>query len=362
MSCRRQSKACCTASIGACLLRVYSLSPCAIGACYGYILSPVVRLVPATGMLHSLDWCLPATGIFSLPLCDWCLLRVYSLSPCAIGACYGHVAQPRGRQQPFGNARFSDSHLSCACSGSNFWQGRLGVFSAILFLPAAEKFGFIKMLPFLGEGAVSNGTRCRGRGSGCKKSGEAQSVFKHCPSKLQGHRSCSGETTFSVHSFKPDYEGLWVGRAVSDNGSAMCNHAAGKALSEDPTGKQQGLLTLALSPREKLDADTFGLTYSLDWRMLSAGACPVGSKSSCASSGGMFPPKSGFYAAICLESRLSHGTRSVHVAIPVIFTHCNITPHTSDRVSEKASSSRSKTMSKTMVPGKMQVRTKSCYR
>eukprot|EP00976_Prorocentrum_cordatum_P093105 1189234-Prorocentrum_minimum.AAC.2 len=38
--------------------------------------SPLVQLVPAT-------------GIFSLPLRDWCPLRVDSLSPCAIGACYG---------------------------------------------------------------------------------------------------------------------------------------------------------------------------------------------------------------------------------------------------------------------------------
>eukprot|EP00976_Prorocentrum_cordatum_P066533 1178351-Prorocentrum_minimum.AAC.1 len=42
-------------------LRVYSVSPCAIGACYGYIPSPLLRLVPAT-------------GIFPLPLCDWCPL------------------------------------------------------------------------------------------------------------------------------------------------------------------------------------------------------------------------------------------------------------------------------------------------
>eukprot|EP00976_Prorocentrum_cordatum_P101374 1192603-Prorocentrum_minimum.AAC.1 len=36
--------------------RVYSLSPSVIGARYGYILSPLLRLVPAT-------------GIFSLPFC-----------------------------------------------------------------------------------------------------------------------------------------------------------------------------------------------------------------------------------------------------------------------------------------------------
>ena len=42
-----------------CMLWVYSLPPCAIGACYGYILSHLLRLVPVT-------------GIFSSPLCDWC--------------------------------------------------------------------------------------------------------------------------------------------------------------------------------------------------------------------------------------------------------------------------------------------------
>eukprot|EP00959_Pyramimonas_sp_CCMP1952_P468821 9493863-Pyramimonas_sp.AAC.1 len=50
-------------AIGACC--GYILSPCAIGACYRYILSPLVRLAPAA-------------GIFSLPLCDWRLLRVRS--------------------------------------------------------------------------------------------------------------------------------------------------------------------------------------------------------------------------------------------------------------------------------------------
>eukprot|EP00959_Pyramimonas_sp_CCMP1952_P298319 6240014-Pyramimonas_sp.AAC.1 len=44
--------------------QLYSLSPCAIGArYYGYILSPLLRSVPAT------------TGIFSLPFCDRCPLR-----------------------------------------------------------------------------------------------------------------------------------------------------------------------------------------------------------------------------------------------------------------------------------------------
>eukprot|EP00976_Prorocentrum_cordatum_P104031 1193711-Prorocentrum_minimum.AAC.3 len=51
----------------------YSLSPSAIGVRYGYILSPLLRLVPATGR-------------FSLPFCDLCALRVDSLSPSAIGA------------------------------------------------------------------------------------------------------------------------------------------------------------------------------------------------------------------------------------------------------------------------------------
>eukprot|EP00976_Prorocentrum_cordatum_P100929 1192421-Prorocentrum_minimum.AAC.1 len=43
-------------------LQVYSLSPSAIGARYGYILSTLPRLVPVT-------------GIFSLPFRDWCPLR-----------------------------------------------------------------------------------------------------------------------------------------------------------------------------------------------------------------------------------------------------------------------------------------------
>eukprot|EP00976_Prorocentrum_cordatum_P086036 1186347-Prorocentrum_minimum.AAC.5 len=51
-----------------------------MGARYGYILSPLLRWVPAT-------------GIFSLPFCDGCPLRVYSLSPSAIGARYeGNIA------------------------------------------------------------------------------------------------------------------------------------------------------------------------------------------------------------------------------------------------------------------------------
>eukprot|EP00959_Pyramimonas_sp_CCMP1952_P079112 1653742-Pyramimonas_sp.AAC.1 len=70
-----------------CLLRVYSLSPCAIGARYGYVLSPLVRLAPTT-------------GIFSLPLCDWRPLWVYSLSSCAIGARYGYILSPLVRLVP----------------------------------------------------------------------------------------------------------------------------------------------------------------------------------------------------------------------------------------------------------------------
>eukprot|EP00976_Prorocentrum_cordatum_P034897 709574-Prorocentrum_minimum.AAC.2 len=44
-----------------CPLWVYHLSPSAIGARYGYIISPLLRLVPAVGIL-------------SLPFCDWCPL------------------------------------------------------------------------------------------------------------------------------------------------------------------------------------------------------------------------------------------------------------------------------------------------
>eukprot|EP00976_Prorocentrum_cordatum_P070170 1179822-Prorocentrum_minimum.AAC.5 len=43
---------------------IYSLSPFAIGARYRYILSPLLRLVPAT-------------GVFSLPFCDWCPRRAF---------------------------------------------------------------------------------------------------------------------------------------------------------------------------------------------------------------------------------------------------------------------------------------------
>eukprot|EP00959_Pyramimonas_sp_CCMP1952_P366779 7681849-Pyramimonas_sp.AAC.1 len=66
---------------------VYSLSPTAIGARYGYILSPLLQLVPAT-------------GIFSLPYCNWCPLRVYSLSPSAIGARHRYIRSPLPRLVP----------------------------------------------------------------------------------------------------------------------------------------------------------------------------------------------------------------------------------------------------------------------
>eukprot|EP00959_Pyramimonas_sp_CCMP1952_P366624 7678366-Pyramimonas_sp.AAC.1 len=39
-----------------CPLRVYSLSPSAIGARYGYILCPFLRLVPATGIFSLPCW------------------------------------------------------------------------------------------------------------------------------------------------------------------------------------------------------------------------------------------------------------------------------------------------------------------
>ena len=39
-------------------------------------------------------WSTCASHIFSLPFRDWCPLRVYSLSPSAIGACYGYTGGP----------------------------------------------------------------------------------------------------------------------------------------------------------------------------------------------------------------------------------------------------------------------------
>eukprot|EP00959_Pyramimonas_sp_CCMP1952_P172472 3603490-Pyramimonas_sp.AAC.1 len=72
-------------------VRYSSLSPPAIGARYGYILSLLLRLVPATGIFSLLLRLVPATGIFTLSCCDWCPLRVYSLSPAAIGARYGYI-------------------------------------------------------------------------------------------------------------------------------------------------------------------------------------------------------------------------------------------------------------------------------
>eukprot|EP00976_Prorocentrum_cordatum_P096955 1190793-Prorocentrum_minimum.AAC.1 len=53
--------------------QVYSLSPSAIGARYGYILSPLPRLVPAT-------------GIFSLPFRDGCPLRMLLVASSTPGA------------------------------------------------------------------------------------------------------------------------------------------------------------------------------------------------------------------------------------------------------------------------------------
>eukprot|EP00976_Prorocentrum_cordatum_P054007 1089321-Prorocentrum_minimum.AAC.1 len=71
----------------------YSLSPCAIGARYGGLLvssgrAPGARYGSIVHILSPFARLVPATGIFSLPLCDWCPIRVYSLSPCAIGARY----------------------------------------------------------------------------------------------------------------------------------------------------------------------------------------------------------------------------------------------------------------------------------
>eukprot|EP00959_Pyramimonas_sp_CCMP1952_P328753 6882976-Pyramimonas_sp.AAC.1 len=59
-------------------MEVISPTPSVIGARYGYFSSPLLRVVPAT-------------GIFSLPFCDRCPIRVYSLSPSAIDAHYGYV-------------------------------------------------------------------------------------------------------------------------------------------------------------------------------------------------------------------------------------------------------------------------------
>eukprot|EP00959_Pyramimonas_sp_CCMP1952_P191107 3996228-Pyramimonas_sp.AAC.1 len=39
-------------------------------------------------------------GIFSLPFCDWCPPRVYSLSLSAIGARYGYILSPLLRLVP----------------------------------------------------------------------------------------------------------------------------------------------------------------------------------------------------------------------------------------------------------------------
>ena len=46
-----------------------------------HVLSPLPRLVPATGnILSPLPRLMPAAGIFSLSFCDWCPLRVSALS------------------------------------------------------------------------------------------------------------------------------------------------------------------------------------------------------------------------------------------------------------------------------------------
>eukprot|EP00976_Prorocentrum_cordatum_P104416 1193882-Prorocentrum_minimum.AAC.1 len=96
-------------------LRVRSLSPSAIGARYGYVLSPLPRWVPTTGMfsLPFRNWrplrvcsLFPsAIGarygyVLSLPFCDGCPLRVCSLSPSAIDARYGYVLSPLPRLVP----------------------------------------------------------------------------------------------------------------------------------------------------------------------------------------------------------------------------------------------------------------------
>eukprot|EP00959_Pyramimonas_sp_CCMP1952_P198429 4150649-Pyramimonas_sp.AAC.1 len=76
------------AAVAYCILRLArQITPTAFGARYGYILSPLTRLVPAK-------------GIFSLPLRDWCPLRVYSLSPYAIGARQGYILSPLTRLVP----------------------------------------------------------------------------------------------------------------------------------------------------------------------------------------------------------------------------------------------------------------------
>eukprot|EP00959_Pyramimonas_sp_CCMP1952_P053411 1117363-Pyramimonas_sp.AAC.1 len=58
---------------GAGARRVYALFPHAIGSGAGYMLSSLMRLVPAP-------------GICSLPSCDWFRRRVYALFPRAIGS------------------------------------------------------------------------------------------------------------------------------------------------------------------------------------------------------------------------------------------------------------------------------------
>eukprot|EP00959_Pyramimonas_sp_CCMP1952_P092634 1938515-Pyramimonas_sp.AAC.1 len=45
-------------------------------------------------------------GIFSLPFCDWCSLRVYSLFPSVIGARYGYILSPLLRFVTYRDAVF----------------------------------------------------------------------------------------------------------------------------------------------------------------------------------------------------------------------------------------------------------------
>eukprot|EP00976_Prorocentrum_cordatum_P018746 380089-Prorocentrum_minimum.AAC.1 len=80
--------------------RVYSLSPCAIGARYRYIHSPLARLVPATGIFSPLARLVSATGILSISPCAIGARDGYILSPRAIGARYGYIHFPLARLVP----------------------------------------------------------------------------------------------------------------------------------------------------------------------------------------------------------------------------------------------------------------------
>ena len=93
--------------------QVCSLSPCAIGARYGYILSPLPRLVPVTG-IFSLPWRLvPAAGIFSDELViGWRQQRGPLQAAGEPLLCDGHAVGAGGdprRQQPPA-ARGNQSH------------------------------------------------------------------------------------------------------------------------------------------------------------------------------------------------------------------------------------------------------------